>query len=183
MDLPTLIRNYKSCHLCHLGRQSPIRVHYRGDVPCDLLFVGEGLGDQEIAHREPFIGNAGKELNRWIDETLPSTQLSYAITNSVICPPQDSPHDECRAPKHSEIEACNERLYEFVKLCNPCHIVALGRVAEKAVKLLNLEYPSFTFIYHPSFILKQGERAGRDRAKALYGLRQAINTVLSDLYV
>lgn len=162
------IARYSKCVSCPLGKITKQKVFYRGSVPCDVLFIGEAPGDTELALEEPFIGPSGQLLDEIISESL-NVKYTTCFTNSILCAPTDSPSAKLRTPKKSEITACSLRLSKFIDIVAPSHLVAVGRVAETALKKLG---QPCTYIPHPSSILKQEERGNLDYARACHALRK-----------
>lgn len=134
----------------------------RGNVPCTVLFVGEGPGPCENAKGRPFEGPAGLLMQRIIEDALPP-RMSYALTNLVGCYPRneqgvkDEPGDE-------QISCCKQRLEEFIALCEPLMIVAVGRIANDYLEQgqkWSLKLPAcvrkVVHITHPSNMQRQNE--------------------------
>ena len=150
----------KECTACGLCQGRTNVVFGVGKKDADVLFIGEGPGEQEDLQGEPFVGPAGKLL----DDMLSIIDLDRSkvyIANIVKCRP---PHN--RDPEEDEQEACIGYLRKQVALIQPKIIVCLGRIAAK--KIL---YPEFritkehgswvcrngvwmTAIYHPSALLR-----------------------------
>lgn len=106
-------------------------VFSRGKVPCHVLFVGEAPGESEDTCGVPFIGPAGRLLDQIIRKSIPDPDVvRYAITNLVCCIPRN-PDEGGKAaePLPEDITSCAPRLREFVTLCNPKLIVAVGSLA------------------------------------------------------
>jgi uracil-DNA glycosylase len=151
------LSKWEGCKLCPLHETRTRMVFSRGIVPADVLFIGEGGGENEDALGIPFIGPAGKCLDQIVEaacELAGFTNLRAAYTNLVCCRPTDE-EGQNRAPTRDEAKACSPRLQEFIGICKPKLIVTLGTVPAKllalpkgytAIKRLGL--------VHPSFILK-----------------------------
>lgn len=130
------VEQWKECTLCELHKTRKQVVHLRGDVPCQVLFVGEAPGDVEDNEGFPFIGPAGDKLQSIIDEAFlfadPNTGetspiVTYALTNLIGCIPRDE--SKCYLPSEPGIEhiqACQPKLEELVKICDPVVIVCVG---------------------------------------------------------
>ena len=114
----------QSCTKCGLCRKRTNVVFGVGSRSADILFVGEGPGEQEDLQGEPFVGAAGKLL----DEMLCIIDLDRAkncyIGNIVKCRPPGN-----RDPQPEEQDACIGYLRNQVALIKPKIIVCLGRVA------------------------------------------------------
>jgi len=98
-----------------------------GDPHTDLLFVGEGPGEQEDLTGEPFVGRAGRLLTSLI-EGIGLTRSAVYIANVVKCRPPGN-----RDPQPDEASACRPYLDRQIDLVRPRVIVALGRVAAQAL--------------------------------------------------
>lgn len=93
-----------------------------GPEDADLLFVGEGPGEQEDVEGEPFVGRSGKVL----DEALREQGLARSdvrITNCVRCRPPNN-----RDPTGEELEHCRPYLEVEIEAVAPAVIVTLGKV-------------------------------------------------------
>jgi uracil-DNA glycosylase len=140
---------WKGCKSCDLYKSRTNVVLYRGDVPCDLLFIGEAPGPQEDQRGEPFVGPSGDLLELLISEVESSTSnpLRVCFTNVVACYP-----GEIRPPTTKEINACRQRLSEIVSISKPKGIVYVGRVAARRQKFFT-EIP-YAEIVHPASLLR-----------------------------
>ena len=96
-----------------------------GRPDADLLFVGEGPGEQEDLKGEPFVGRAGQLLTQLI-EGIGLTRDDVYIANVVKCRPPGN-----RDPQPDEIEACAPWLDRQLALIRPRVIVTLGNFATK----------------------------------------------------
>ena len=96
-----------------------------GRADADLMFVGEGPGEQEDLQGEPFVGRAGQLLTQLI-EGIGLTRADVYIANVVKCRPPGN-----RDPQPDEIEACAPWLDRQLELIRPRVIVTLGNFATK----------------------------------------------------
>ena len=143
------VDRWKTCTKCsyHSCRQSVVLG--KGSFPCDVLFVGDSPGASEDVLGFPFMGPAGKLLDgiilqAWCDLEV---EISWAFTNLVACIPSDDGKNG--EPSTESVSSCKERLEEFILLCKPKRIVAVGKLAEKHLK------DSLTIaIVHPAAILR-----------------------------
>lgn len=135
------------CIACPLHKNRKNLVLYRGHLPCDVLFIGEGPGRSEDMLGYPFVGDAGRELDDLIRRARQSTgrppdfeddpgPIKIGITNIVACLPLEPDKEglssgELRPPKKEEAVACRERLAEIIQLANPRLIVTLGDIARR----------------------------------------------------
>jgi DNA polymerase len=126
-------------------------VFYRGDPHPDILFVGEAPGAAEIALQEPFVGPAGQLLMQAIGESLPEN-LRCGFANAILCGPYNSPSaSSFRQPTQYELVSCSPRLSELIRITQPRLVIALGKIAAKA--LAKIEVPAKEMI-HPAAILR-----------------------------
>ena len=124
------VAEWKNCHLCHLHEVRRRVVHYRGAIPCDVLFVGQAPGEAEDVRGVPFDGQAGEQLDRIVKQALPkNSKLRLGYTNLVGCIPRDEKGGKEKEPEAESIVACAPRLTELAELANPRGLVLLGRMA------------------------------------------------------
>ncbi len=102
-----------------------------GRADADLMFVGEGPGEQEDIKGEPFVGRAGQLLTQLI-EGIGSTRDDVYIANVVKCRPPGN-----RDPQPDEIDACAPWLDRQLELIRPRVIVTLGNFATKLLLQTN----------------------------------------------
>ena len=148
------------CHKCQLCEGRNHLVFGVGNQDADIMFIGEGPGEQEDLQGEPFVGAAGKLL----DDMLSIIDLDRSkcyIANIVKCRP---PHN--RDPLEDEQDACLEYLRNQILLVYPKIIVCLGRIAAKKIIDPNYRITKdhgtwlhrngywMTAIYHPSALLR-----------------------------
>ncbi len=123
---------WKNCELCNLCERRGKVVLARGTVPADVLFVGEAPGVSEDVLGRPFVGPAGKLLDQIIESAWPVDPglrfLTFAFTNIIACIPKNGGAKIGEPPKYA-VEACSDRLIEFITLCSPRLIVAVGKFA------------------------------------------------------
>lgn len=148
------------CTGCELCRTRSNVVFGVGPHETEIMFVGEGPGEQEDLQGEPFVGAAGK----FLDDMLSIIDLgrhNCYIANIVKCRPPRN-----RDPLPEEQDACIDYLRNQVALIKPKIIVCLGRVAAK--KIIDESYRItsehgrwierngvwITAIYHPSALLR-----------------------------
>ena len=122
--LKTECASCRACPLCE-GRHN--LVFGVGNEHADLMFVGEGPGEQEDLQGVPFVGPAGKLLDSML-EMIDLDRSRIYIANMVKCRP---PHN--RDPQASEMAACRAWLDRQIALVDPKLIVCLGRIAAMAV--------------------------------------------------
>jgi uracil-DNA glycosylase len=121
-----------SCVKCELHKSRKNAVPGDGPIDAKIMFVGEGPGQNEDEQGKPFVGAAGKLLTELL-ESIGLRRSDVFITNIVKCRPPSN-----RAPRKSEVEACNPYLTAQISLIRPRIVCALGTPA--IVTLLGEEY-------------------------------------------
>lgn len=122
-DLDALARVVAECRRCPLHATRTLTVFGEGRVGCDVMFVGEGPGAEEDATGRPFVGAAGRLLDRMI-AAMGLVREDCYIANVVKCRP---PHNVTPSP--AEAGACRPYLERQIELVRPRVLVALGRSA------------------------------------------------------
>lgn len=122
-----LISRCGSCRRCALHHHRTHVVVGMGNRNSDVMFIGEGPGEQEDLQGLPFVGPAGLLLDKMMAAINLSREQVY-IANVVKCRP---PYN--RDPLAEEQNACLDYLRNQVLLVKPKIIVCLGRIAAKAV--------------------------------------------------
>ena len=129
LDWENLERTCMSCTNCGLCQTRHNVVFGVGPRDADVMFIGEGPGEQEDLKGEPFVGPAGKLLDDMLSIIDLSRDNCY-IANIVKCRPPRN-----RDPLETEQEACVGYLRNQVALIRPKIIVCLGRIS--AQKLID----------------------------------------------
>ena len=114
------VSNCRRCDLCKLRENV---VFGEGDLETAVVLVGEAPGRREDEEGRPFVGSAGKLLNRILDETGLNRGDIY-ITNIVKCRPPGN-----RRPNQGEVEECATHLDKQLSLIEPRVIVPMGNSA------------------------------------------------------
>lgn len=166
------LATWRECQECGLCAQRGRIVLARGDVPADLLFVGEAPGQSEDVLGLPFVGPAGRLLDQIVERSVPKGTTT-AYTNLVACFPAEAKQTENHQPTDDEIRSCQSRLREFVEIVRPRLIVTVGQLSTdwtpKATAMIKLrdgiKAPKWCSITHPAAILRmplaQREMAAR----------------------
>jgi len=113
------------CTKCPLAEGRTTVVFGTGDPDADLMFVGEAPGFNEDKQGKPFVGQAGKLLDKLLAE-IGMTRKEVFIANVLKCRPPGN-----RDPQPAEIEACEGHLAQQVELIQPRVICSLGNFATK----------------------------------------------------
>jgi uracil-DNA glycosylase len=111
----------RSCTRCRLHETRTRAVPGEGNPDTEVVFVGEGPGQNEDRQGRPFVGRAGDLLVKFL-ATLRWRRDEVFITNIVKCRPPDN-----RDPEPDEIAACAPYLQRQLEILDPALVVTLGR--------------------------------------------------------
>ena len=155
-----------ACTRCPLAKTRTQVVFGAGNPEADLMFVGEGPGEQEDREGIPFVGRAGRLLTSLIEGIGLDRDVVY-IANVVKCRPPGN-----RDPQQQEIESCRPYLEAQVGFIDPSVVVTLGNFATKLLldtkegitKLRGREFPFRDHAVlmptlHPAAVLRNGGAA------------------------
>ena len=115
------------CEKCELCRTRTNVVVGVGNPEAEVMFIGEGPGENEDLQGVPFVGAAGQNLNQLL-EIAGLKREDVFIANVLKCRPPGN-----RDPRPEEIEVCTPFLREQTRTINPEFIVTLGNFATKFV--------------------------------------------------
>ena len=159
-DLDSFHRSICNCQSCPLGQTRKNFVFGVGNPQADIVFVGEAPGEQEDLQGVPFVGRAGKLLDKML-AAIELTRDDVYICNVLKCRPPKN-----RDPLPSEVEKCEPFLIDQLHYINPKLIVALGRISACTLlktkeSLKNLRNQTFNYegidlmaTYHPAALLR-----------------------------
>lgn len=156
-ELQNTCMQCRNCRLCNTRNHVVFGV---GRQDADIMFIGEGPGEQEDLQGIPFVGAAGKLLDDMLS-IIDVNRTNCYIANIVKCRPPMN-----RDPEDDEQDACFAYLQKQIELVNPAIIVCLGRVAAR--RMIDPDYRItkehgkwicrngiwMTAIYHPSALLR-----------------------------
>jgi DNA polymerase len=152
------ITQCRNCPLCQ-KRTHAVPGEGNSERP-DIMFVGEGPGAEEDAQGRPFVGKAGKLLDKMI-EAMGYRRAEVYIANVVKCRPPDN-----RKPQREEMDMCLPYLRQQIRLIEPKVIIGLGGTAMegllgKPVGITRMrgswqEYRGIKLMptFHPSYLLR-----------------------------
>ncbi len=115
------------CRRCKLAPTRKTIVFGEGNPHAELVFIGEGPGADEDEQGLPFVGRAGKLLNRMM-QTVGLKREDVYICNVVKCRPPMN-----RTPEKDEVDACSPFLYRQIEAIKPRLICCLGAPAVRTV--------------------------------------------------
>ncbi len=124
----------KECRACDLWKRGTQTVFGEGERSARLMFVGEQPGDQEDLQGHPFVGPAGKLLNRALEEA--GIKRSDVYVTNVVKHFKWEPRGKRRIhkkPNAGQIAACRPWLDTEIALVKPRAIVCLGATAAQAL--------------------------------------------------
>lgn len=156
------------CHTCQKCALADTRTHMVfgvGSKTAEVMFIGEGPGEQEDLQGVPFVGRAGQLLDEMLEIIDLDRKTNIYIANIVKCrPPQN------RDPLNTEQDACINYLRNQVALIRPKIIVCLGRIA--AMRIIKEDFKitrehgqwferngvHMMAMFHPAAILRDPRR-------------------------
>ena len=170
------------CRGCHLWRGATQTVFGEGRKSSRVMLVGEQPGDREDRAGEPFVGPAGRELDRGLEAA--GIERADAYVTNVVKHFKFEERGRRRihqTPKRFEIDACKPWLEEELKVVKPEALVLLGATAAKALlgssfrvtqhrgELLDSDLaPIVTATIHPSAILRGPDDATRQQEREAF---------------
>lgn len=178
------VKKWSKCELCPLHITRTQAVHFRGAMPCDILFIGEAPELSEDSIGYPFVGESGILLQELIylasfevTKSVPfsilhypgtlripgKVSLRYAMINPVACMPKRN-----TKPSQEEIEICSPRVAELLELLSPKIIIRLGNVAKtthlpKSISSLTSELRTI----HPAYALRKKSETLQNELKGV----------------
>ena len=114
-----------SCTRCALAQGRTQVVFGAGSPDADLMFVGEAPGFHEDQQGVPFVGQAGKLLDKLL-AGIELTRADVFVVNVLKCRPPGN-----RDPLPEEIGACEPHLFRQIELISPTVVATLGNFATK----------------------------------------------------
>jgi uracil-DNA glycosylase len=124
-ELRTYGEAVAACTRCRLSAGRTQVVFGAGNPDADLMFVGEAPGFHEDKQGLPFVGQAGKLLEKLLAQ-IGMTRTDVYIANVLKCRPPGN-----RDPQLDEIEACESHLFRQIELIRPKVVATLGNFATK----------------------------------------------------
>jgi len=158
--LAALEAEMTDCQECELGATRTNLVFGTGSPDADIMFVGEAPGADEDAQGEPFVGRAGKLLDKII-AAMGLKRADVYIGNILKCRPPGN-----RNPKPMEVLRCLPYLREQIRFIEPKVIVCLGGIAAKTLLMSDLpvgrlrgtfhDYHGTPLLvtFHPAYLLR-----------------------------
>lgn len=159
-----LLEVCENCEKCELHKTRNKLVFGKGSKTAKILFVGEAPGESEDREGLPFVGRAGKLLDKYMFN-FDFNLANVYISNILKCRPPNN-----RDPSEEEQNKCIEYLRLQTKLLEPKIIVCLGRIA--AIRIIKPDFKItaehgkwfkkgdiyLTAVYHPSALLRDAPK-------------------------
>jgi uracil-DNA glycosylase family 4 len=145
MALNEITEQIRECRKCRLWKEAKNAVPGEGPANVKVMLVGQNPGAEEDKTGKPFVGRAGKFLNKVLAENGFNREELF-ITNIVK---HTSPKN--RKPLPDEIAACSPYLEEQIKVIKPKLVVLMGVVAWQAPRVDGVEYAETV---HPSAAMR-----------------------------
>jgi len=157
VELKKLNQEIRNCKKCALWKTRKNTVPGEGPVNAKIMCVGQSPGAMEDKTGRPFIGSAGRFLNRLLKIAGIEREKIF-ITSPLKCLPQPPPN---RKPTKQEIEACFPWLKKQIEIVNPQKFILLGEVAFSVFfpnkklgdyrgKLVKKDGREYFVTYHPA---------------------------------
>ena len=124
-ELQAYAQEVSGCMRCRLAQGRTQVVFGAGDSHADLMFVGEAPGFHEDKQGVPFVGQAGKLLDKLLGG-IGMSRADVFVVNVLKCRPPGN-----RDPQPDEIEACEGHLFRQIALIEPVVVATLGNFATK----------------------------------------------------
>ena len=195
-NLSTVRDAAKDCTACHLYKNATQTVFGEGPKKAPIMLVGEQPGDYEDSAGKPFVGPAGKIMDRALEEAGIDRKKVY-VTNAVKHFKWE-PRGKRRIhqkPNSREVAACKPWLEAELRIVKPRLVVALGSTAgqtifgpsfrvtrERGKLLFSKLAPKVVATVHPSSLLRQPDEESRHREykKFVADLRVAVKAADRD---
>ncbi len=182
-EMRTIAKSCLKCGLCQTRNKVVIE---DGNPKAKLMLIGEGPGEQEDLSGLPFVGRAGKLLDKILEAAQIDRQTQTYICNIVKCRPPNN-----RVPLPEEASACFEYLQSQIYFIKPKIIILLGSTSVRG--LLQIKSPKITQLhgrwiegqgelfegillmpfYHPSYLLRNpSKETGKPKWQALEAIKQ-----------
>ncbi|MDR2648076.1 MAG: uracil-DNA glycosylase, partial [Oscillospiraceae bacterium] len=159
-----------------------------GNPQAEVLFIGEGPGEQEDLRGEPFVGRSGQLLDKYLTGIGLDRTKNIYIANMVKCRPPKN-----RDPKPEEQDICLQWLKQQTALMQPKIIVCLGRIAAQRLIgkdfMVTREHGQFRLAngiwrmgtFHPAMLLRD-PRKKEPALQDFLALQEKIHDVCEHTY-
>ena len=121
-ELDNIAKEIKACKRCELRRGATLPVPGWGNVGSKYFLLGEAPGREEDEQNLPFVGSAGRRLDKLLALAGIGNNDCY-LSNVCRCRPPAN-----RDPRKKEIKACVEFLWREIRVVEPTYLITLGSV-------------------------------------------------------
>ena len=161
LKLNSIKEKVSNCKNCSLYESRKSIVFGDGDLDRPWMFIGDAPGESEDLSGKPFVGAAGMLLDKMILAMKLKRYSNTYITNVIKCHPPNN-----RSPNYSEINNCQNYLFQQINLINPLIIITLGKIAANTILKNNValnvlrgkihQHNKINVLctYHPSYLLR-----------------------------
>lgn len=164
------VYSWNKCQLCPIHKFTEKKTLYKGERPCDFLFIGEAPGPEEHRAGIPFIGPAGRLLDHLLLDVRRQCQqhgidsgFDVGICNVICCYPTKVQYTrgglpmvgKFRPPTPIEAENCKPHLIQLLEMVEPIGLIYMGRVAYRYARPAAKEWKRSirgVEVHHPSFL-------------------------------
>jgi uracil-DNA glycosylase family 4 len=157
-ELRRISEEVQRCRKCPLWEERLHAVPGEGPSNPEVMIIGEAPGRNEDLHGRPFVGEAGRNLDTFLQKAAIERKQVF-ITNTVKCRPPAN-----RRPNRKELDTCHQYLRRQMELLSPKITVLLGDVALKELfptvglskvhgRVLTRDGRSFFPTYHPAAVI------------------------------
>lgn len=153
-SLSKINKEVRNCKKCSLYKKAENPVPGEGPKNAKLFFIGVAPGKQEDLTGKPFVGRAGKFLDKLLKQNKIERKKIFITSVVKHFPPEN------RAPKSNEIKACLPYLQRQIKIINPKLIILLGNIATKSILNKKLKPGTFTKINNRKYFITYHPAAG-----------------------
>lgn len=176
------------CKRCELSEGRTNLVFGYGNRNAEVMFIGEGPGEQEDLQGKPFVGRSGQLLDKYLEHIGLSREENIFIANMVKCRPPKN-----RDPKPDEQDTCLFWLREQVRLIRPKIIVCLGRISSQRLikpdfrvtqehgKFFDKNGTLMMGTFHPAALLRNPNQKGAALEDFLK-LKEKIEEICAETY-
>ena len=184
--LNSIAEEIRKCRKCELCEKRNMVVPGAGSGCPKVLIIGEAPGGDEDRQGIPFIGAAGRYLDKWLDAVNLDRNKDCFIGNIVKCRPPGN-----RDPEPDEIYSCMPYLERQIAILKPEIILTLGRISGRIItgedsgigrmrgRIYSYKGIPVVPTYHPSAVLRYPEKYRKPVWEDLQKLRAELDRLLS----
>lgn len=146
------IKKCKRCFLSSVNNKNCLPIPGEGTAPADILFIGSAPSVSEEITQVLWRDQYRQFLNKMLSTAL-GENISYFITNCVMCRPTDKINGDNRDPNFYEISKCAINLMKIYDLVKPKVVIFVSKIAQEYYKK---EFKEAIFLLHPTLLINNG---------------------------